>query len=178
MGKVFEKKILDWLLGDDNPPIKFLTLTNLLHTKLSDPLVRSTHDALMTYPVTQKILQYRPHFKKIDNTAYHKYTRFYWQIIFLGHFLADGHGPQLAPIIEELLNSRQWISDQGGQCLTVNLLAALMRMGYAEHAVVISEVEFLAQRYLDDGGISCTIMDYILLPQFTWQILLSPLCWL
>jgi len=163
--QAYTKKVLDWLLEDNNPPVKYLTLTNLLHKPESDPIVRNAHTARMTYQVTEKILEHRHEFSKIDSKEYWKYTGLYWQIIFLGQFLADGHDPRLKPIIDQLLLTRQWISQQGGHCLTANLLTAFMQLGYAENTVVLSEIESLAQRYMRDRGIVCTAMDYSLMPE-------------
>jgi len=160
---VKNKKVIDWLLEDNNPPVKYLTLTHLLKKKSADSLVRSAKEILMTYSVTEKILQHRQEFSTTDNKAYWKYTGLYWQIIFLGQFLADGYDQRIAPIIDKLLQNRHWVSQRGGHCLTANLLTAFMQLGYAEHDTVNSEVISLAQRYLQDRGIACTAMDYSLL---------------
>jgi len=54
--------------------------------------------------------------------------------------------------------------ESGGQCLTANILAALMRLGYEDHPVVLQEIESLANKIVNDGGIKCEVMDYSLLP--------------
>jgi hypothetical protein len=51
----------------------------------------------------------------------------------------------------------------GGQCLTSNLLAAFMRLGYADDPVVRQETETLAARITADGGLRCSAMAYSLL---------------
>ncbi len=48
--------ILNWLLQEDNPPVRLLTLTRLLHRPETDTEVQDTRAWLMDYTVTQGIL--------------------------------------------------------------------------------------------------------------------------
>jgi len=156
--------VLEWLLQPDNPPVRYLTLTNLLHKAPESAEARKTRARMMDYPVTQDILRHAGEFSQEDkNRAYWKYTGKYWQLIFLGQFLADGRDPRIEGWAQDLLEKRDWVNRAGGQCLTANVLAAFMRLGYGKHQVVAAETESLAKRVLDDGGIRCTAMDYSLL---------------
>lgn len=156
--------IINWLLEQDNPPVRLLTLTRLLHRPETDTEVRETRDRLMTYSITQSILAHGEQFWPDDDGAYTKYTGKYWQVIFLGQFLADGRDPRIADGVHDLLTHRKWVNkSSGGQCLTANLLAALMRLGYGTHPVVMEETEALAERLLADQGIRCEAMSYSLL---------------
>jgi hypothetical protein len=159
---------IDWLLEEDNPPVRYLTLKHLLGKPESAPELVLAKSRLMQYKVTQGILKHGDRFWGDDDKAYKKYTGKYWQIIFLGQFLADGTDPRIAAGISTILDQQKWkvrlpIKD-GAQCLTANLLAALTRLGYGEHPVVQREREALAQRVVNDGGIDCGFMDYSLLP--------------
>ncbi|MBN1139433.1 MAG: hypothetical protein JXM73_22850 [Anaerolineae bacterium] len=156
--------IVDWLSGPDNPPVRLLTLTRLLQRPDTDAEVQETRDRLMDYSVTQGILAHGEQFWPDDNRAYAKYTGKYWQVIFLGQFLADGQDPRIAPGVLGLLADRKWVNRwRGGQCLTANMLAAFMRLGYGAHPVVVEETEALAERILVDQGIQCEAMSYSLL---------------
>lgn len=156
--------VLEWLLEPDNPPVRYLALTNLLHKSPESPEARKTRTGTMGYSVTQEILRHVREFSQ-DNRyrAYRKYTGKYWQLIFLGQFLADGRDARIAGWAGDLLEKRDWITQTGGQCLTASVLAALMRLGYGDHPAVAEETENLARRVLVDGGIRCTAMDYSLL---------------
>ncbi len=157
-------QIVDWLLEDDNPPVCYLTLTNLLGKSARTSAVRQAKARLREYSVTQGILRHAKKFWKDDHRkAYWKYTGKYWQLIFLGHFLADGKDPRIAEGVDDILKRRQWVTKTGGHCLTANILAALRRLGYGAHPVVTEETEALAARVLEDKGIKCTAMDYSLL---------------
>jgi hypothetical protein len=117
----------------------------------------------MTYSVTQGILAHSEQFWLEDDRAYWKYTGKYWQVIFLGQFLADGRDPRIADGVLDLLAHRKWVNKSGGQCLTANLLTAFRRLGYGTHPVVLEETETLAERILTDQGIECGAMSYSLL---------------
>jgi hypothetical protein len=155
--------ILNWLLEEDNPPVRLLTLTRLLHRPETDAEVQEARARLMAYSVTQGILAHGEQFWPADDGAYQKYTGKYWQVIFLGQFLADGRDPRIAGGVRDLLAHRKWVNKGGGQCLTANLLAAFRRLGYGDHPVVLEETEALAERIVADQGIECGAMSYSLL---------------
>jgi hypothetical protein len=157
--------VVDWLLEENNPPVRLLTLTRLLHRPEVDAEVQQTRARLMRYSVTQGILAHGTEFWPDDDRAYWKYTGKYWQAIFLGEFLADGRDSRIAGGVRDLLAHRKWVNKRGGQCLTANLLAAFMRLGYGAHPVVLEESEALAERILSDQGIACEAMGYSLLPR-------------
>jgi hypothetical protein len=119
----------------------------------------------MSYKVTQGILKHADKFWGDDEKAYGKYTGKYWQLIFLGQFLADGKDPRIARGVSDILARRNWVMSNAAQCLTANILAALWRLGYGSHPVVEEEREALAQRIVQDGGIDCGAMGYSLLPR-------------
>jgi len=158
-------KVMDWLLEEDNPPVRYLTLRNLLKKPETDPEVLRAKSRLMSYKVTRGILKHADEFWDNDDKAYGKYTGKHWQLIFLGQFLADGKDPRIARGVSGILAKRDWVISSGAQCLTANILAALVRLGYGSHPVVEEEREALARRTVKDGGIDCGAMDYSLLPR-------------
>lgn len=154
--------VVEWLLEEDNPPVRWLALTRLLHRPETDAEVQKARSRLMDYPVTQAILAHGEQFWPDDKGAYDKYKGKYWQVIFLGQFQADGHDPRIAGGASDLLADRKWVSPWGGggHCLTANMLTAFRRLGYGDHPVVVEETEALAERLLADGGIDCEGMAY------------------
>jgi hypothetical protein len=154
---------MDWLLEEDNPPFRYLTLKNLLGKPARSSEVTRAKSRLMEYNVTQGILQHAPDSWDDGERAYWKYTGKYWQLIFLGQFLADGKDPRIAKAVHDIVDERKWVQKNGGHCLTANMLAALARLGYGNHRAVKQETEALAARVLAEDGIKCMAMDYSLL---------------
>jgi hypothetical protein len=160
--KQFQEKVINWLLEENNPPVRYLTLKNLLKDSKA---AQESKSHIMEYEVTQGILQHQedflPHGK---DKSYWKYKGKFWQVIFLGQFLADGQNPAIAKLALNIIEIRKkWIWKFGGQCLAANILAALMRLGYATHTVVTAETEKLAQQIVSNSGIRCEVTDYSLL---------------
>ncbi len=156
--------VVEWLLQPDNPPVRYLTLTNLLRRPPGSAEVRKARASLMEYTPTQEILRRADEFAGDDKAgAYRKYTGKFWQLIFLGQFLADGKDPRISAWARDVVQERSWVSHAGGQCLTANILAAFMRLGYGDDPGVARETEDLARRIVRDGGVRCGAMDYSLL---------------
>jgi hypothetical protein len=156
-------QVLNWLLEEDNPPVRLLTLTRLLYRTETDAEVQDARSRLMDYAVTQGILAHSDTFWQSGGRAFWSYTGKHWNTVYLGHFLADGRDPRIAGGVEELLRERGWVRPNCFQCMTACMLAAFWRLGYGEHPVVVEETEALAQRLLDDGGIACRATNTSLL---------------
>ncbi|MCP3683711.1 MAG: hypothetical protein GY861_13590 [bacterium] len=160
-----QKNTINWLLEEDNPPVRYLTHVNILNKTQTDPDVQQAKARLMDYNVTQGILSHCSEFWNDEKGAYWKYTGKYWQLIFLSQFLADGNDPLVAQGVKNILESREWISRKDWHCLKANILTALIRLGYGNHPLVIEEVEVLANRIITEGGIKCSLMSYSLLSE-------------
>jgi hypothetical protein len=153
--------ILDWLLEEDNPPVRLLTLTRLLHRPDTDAEVQETRARLMDYSVTQGILAHSDTFLQSGPRSFWTFKGQGWNTVYLGHFRADGRDPRIAGGVQALLEHR-WVEDKL-YCRTVSMLTAFRRLGYGDHPVVFEGVETLAQRLLDNGGMDCYPMNNSLL---------------
>ncbi len=173
---VIEQKTVDWLLEKDNPPVRYLTMTELLGEAENSEEVRLAKQDLMDYEVTKAILEKSDEFWNGGEKAYWKYTGKYWQIIFLGQFLANGNDPRIRDGTLETIEERKWIHKRGGQCLTANMLAAFIRLGFGDHPVVKRETENLAERIVKDRGVDCEVMEYSLLSRCHMSIPKQLLC--
>jgi hypothetical protein len=169
MNAIASDSTIQWLLGADNPPVRYLTLVHPLGRDPASPEVREAESHLMDYAVTREILAHGSEFWFPEGPAfrpsYQKYHGRFWQMIFLGQFLADGHDPRVAPGVRSILEAREFVNKRGTQCLTGNVLCAAMRLGFADHPIVAEEVEALARRLVKDGGVTCEAMGYSLLGQ-------------
>lgn len=169
---------LTWLLEPDDPPIRYLTQTEVLGLDPSADEVQASWRSRMAYAPTRAILAQGAEFWNDRKGAYGKYDGMYWQVIFLGQFLADGDDPSLRPGLDGLLDDPGWVHPRGMQCLTANLLGALLRMGVRAPARVADELESLAARVLRDGGVACEAMSYSLLDHCYMSIPKLLLCFL
>jgi hypothetical protein len=155
-------QILNWLLGEDNPPVRLLTLTRLLHRPETDVEVQDARSRLMEYSVTQGILAHSDAIWQSGPRAFWSYKGKHWNTVYLGQFLADGRDPRIAGGVQALLRQRGWVGPTF-PCMTACMLTAFRRLGYGDHPVVVEETETMAQRLLDDGGIACRAMNTSLL---------------
>ncbi len=158
--------VLEWLLGADNQPVRYLTLTHLVGRPESDPEVKEVKAKCGEYAPTRKILsQYDEYHGDGRDAAYRKYTGRYWQLIFLGQYRADHRDARVRELAERLIETRDWnLIPRGGQCLTANLLSALSLLGYGDHPMVKEATIDVAENLVKGGGIACEVMDYSLLP--------------
>jgi len=156
------KDVLQWLLEPTNPPVRYLTLTDLLDRPATAPEVRTTQARLMEYSVTCEMLSHPGSLPLDDERPYWKYHGLYWQLILLGQFLADRRDPRIAEAIHFVLEHRHWVQKRRWQCLTANLLGALIHLSHGD-PVVVEEIETLARRIVEEGGIDCSEMGYSLL---------------
>ncbi|MFX1506612.1 MAG: hypothetical protein ACFFDC_10965 [Promethearchaeota archaeon] len=162
-------RTLDWLLEDNNPPVRNLTKQFLL----DQPISAHEIDEVNEYPPIKRLIS----LIKPDGTwddaknPYKKYTGNYWQLIFLCDLNANPD--ELIHQAGEKILSYQ-LSDGGFThkigskfsliCLTANIIRSL------HHFEVNDErtrkgVNFLTNRLLDDQGVFCSPDPiYTLLP--------------
>jgi len=166
---IVRKSVQDWLLEDANPPVRYMTMRYLMDLPSNNHRVRAAKNRIMDYAPINAILERRADFlpgsgKKY--APYKKYQGLYWQVIFLGDFLADGSDERVKACCEAVLDLQR---DNGGfpysdshviLCLTGNVLRALSTIGYADLPQVIKGYEYLARRICDSGGAPCPVINY------------------
>jgi hypothetical protein len=158
---VTRAEILEWLLEEDNAPVRLLTLRRLLHRSESDAEVQDARAHLIDYSVTQRILAHSDEIWESSPRMFWSYKGKHWSTVYLGLFLANGTDPRLAEGVQALMESR-WSSERW-HCMTACMLRAFWRLGYGDCPAVVQGTETLAQRLLDDGGITCSGMNTSLL---------------
>jgi len=152
---------LDWLLEEDNPPVRLMTLTQLLRRDEDDDDVRTARASLMDYSVTQAILAHHREVWESGPRQFWSYQGKHWNTVFLGQFLANGRDSRLTQGLQELAGV-VW-PNCGAPCMAACMLRALKRLGYGEHPEVVRGNEALARSVLEDGGITCQYMASSLL---------------
>lgn len=150
---------IPWLLGEDNPSVRYLTMTRLLDQPEDAPEVRQARAAIMTSEPVQTILSHQAtegYWAQPGWGYAPKYRGTVWQVTFLGWLGADGANEGVRRGCEYLLaNSR---SPNGAfsalaehhavgsiHCLNGNLIYALLHLGYQDDPRLEAAQDWLAR---------------------------------
>ncbi|XHH07579.1 MAG: nitrogen fixation protein NifH [Candidatus Bathyarchaeia archaeon] len=161
----------DWLLEEDNPSVKYFTLTTLLDKPQTDVEVQKAKKAIMTTGVVPKILakQNSDGTWETPGTFYTaKYKGTSWQLIILAELGADPEDQRIQKACEFILKNSQHLESHGFSmataattgggrqsgvipCLTGNMVWSLIRLGYLNDSRVQAAVNWITtyQRFDD-----------------------------
>jgi hypothetical protein len=163
---------IDWLLQKDNPPVRLLTLTDLLGESPRSRAAASARSKVMQYGVTRKIISHMDRLLKDadDGARTWGYDSLFWNAAFLGQFLADGRDARVARLVRYMLERDHWHpkgSCEGttAPCYAAIALTSLATLGNGNDPVVVRRTEALAARIVAAGGIECQALAYSLLPR-------------
>lgn len=163
----------DWLLGDDNPSVRYLTLVDILKKPASDPDVVKARRDIMTKGIVPQILAKQEEEGYWDNPErlyVSKYKGTVWQLIILAEHLADGDDIRIKKACEFLLDRSQdlesggfsmhhSIKTGGGRhsevipCLTGNMVWSLIRLGYLSDPRVQRGIDWITRYQRFDDGV-------------------------
>jgi len=159
-----------WLLEDENPSVRYLTLTNILDRKQSNPDVKRAKADIMRTGAVPRILA------KQSDGMWGSPGRFYadkykgsvWQLIVLAEHEADGRNEMVRAGCEYVLGCSQDPESYGFAhkakasggglhsevipCLTGNMIWSLVKLGYFGDSRVGKGIDWIVryQRF-DDG---------------------------
>ena len=183
--KILEKSPIDWLLDKANPPVRYFTLMDILDKDESDSQVVAAKQAIPESQLINKILQkQKPEgfWEEPANPYLPKYKSSYWQIMTLGQLGIDRSDERVEKACEHIFqfqldeggfstyewlsrkekclpSPREWASsivhEHQYSCLTGNMAAALIRIGYREDPRVGKALEWLVKIQNKDGGWLC-----------------------
>ncbi len=162
----------NWLLEEENPSVRYFTLTEILDKSISDSEVKEAKNAIMKIGVAPRILA-----KQNDDGYWETPTAFYtakyrgtaWQLMILAELGADERDSRISKACEFILANSQNPESNGFSmelsartgggrlsgvipCLTGNMVWSLIRLGYLEDQRVQRGINWIAtyQRF-DDG---------------------------
>jgi len=162
---------VEWLLGEDNPSVRYFTLRDILERPAGDAELAKAKDDIMQTGTVPKILA------KMDTDEYREtYKRFYrdkykglvWQLIILAEHGASR--TEFAQNICEYILSNSQEKEDGGfaydasaklggglkscviPCLTGNMVFSLIRFGYLDDERVQKAIGWIAKNQLFDDG--------------------------
>jgi hypothetical protein len=157
---------IEWLLEEDEPSIRYRTLTEILGRKGSEPQVRRARHLILEKGWGAKILservpgvgwgdgptQYRP-----------KYTSTHWRMLVLSELGLTRDDPGIRELCEFWMggfaaNNGGLGANSGGTphyCVGANMARAAIRFGYGDDPRVRRTMEWLAEIADPKGGWSC-----------------------
>jgi hypothetical protein len=161
--------VIEWLLEEDQPSVRYLALTQLLGKSEKDPEVKSARKNISSIGWTKDILdkQTPGGFWVSDNSLYRpKYIATNWMLL----ILSDLGLTKREPRIEKACNiwmkrfgardggfesSGKGNAKYGHLCITGNTARALVKFGYEDHPRVRRAFEWFVKNQAELGGWSC-----------------------
>jgi hypothetical protein len=170
--KLLKADPTDWLLEEDDPSVRYFTLTRILDLPEKHQNVRKARQRIMEIGVVPAILaKQQPGGNWEDPRAFYtgKYRSTVWQLIILAELGAAGDDPRVKRACEFVLDRSQDRTSGGfavhtaertggGRatevipCLTGNMVWSLRRFGYARDKRVQRGVDWLAEYLRFDDG--------------------------
>lgn len=158
--------LVDWLLENDQPAVRYLTLTRLLGKSENDPEAVEARKRLAKKGWAADILrnQRRGGWWVSDESLYRpKYLVTNWMLLVLADLGLTRKEPRIKRACE--LWIRRFAKPDGGfgtdkaekshLCVTGNTTRALVQFGYADHPKVRSAFDWLVREQKNDGGWHC-----------------------
>lgn len=164
LSPIIDQTVLDWLLEENNPSVRYFTLKELLNFPEEDLKVQQAKAAIMQHGIVPKILnrQLPDGFwgKPEDFYERSKYKGTVWSFILLADLGADGQDERIGRAADFILRMSQdpqsggfahLSTPSGGgdhmcviPCLSGNMIWAMLRFGYGDDPRVQQGIEFLA----------------------------------
>jgi hypothetical protein len=163
---------IDWLLGEDNPSVRYYTLKELLNKPANDPDVKRARSEIMKVGAVPEILAKKKkggYWETPEGFYGDKYKGTVWQLIILAELGADGGEERIARTGEFILTNSQdrksggfsVFSAEGGggspdevlPCLTGNMVWSLIRFGRLEDPRVQRGIDWIVRYQRFDDAI-------------------------
>lgn len=169
---VLKRDPTEWLLGEDNPSVRYFTLRDVLEKSENDSDVEKSRKAIMQIGPVPKILSKQKsggYWEVPENFYLGKYKSTVWQLMVLAELEADPDDERVKHACEFILEhsqdresggfSHKSSSSGGGAhekvlpCLTGNMIWSLIKLGYLKDARVRKGIEWIARYQRFDDGV-------------------------
>jgi len=158
--------VLNWLLEDNQPSIKYLTLTQLLGKTDKDPDVRFAKELITHRGWAAQILsKQHPNGWWVSEKSLSrpKYIATYWMLLILSDLGVTQEEPRIRKACE--LWVERFAKTDGGfgydrartseMCITASTAKSLIQFGYPDHPRVRRALQFLVNDQKENGGWRC-----------------------
>jgi hypothetical protein len=161
---------LEWLLEDNNPPVRNLTKKYLQDKEPTDLEIKEVDNYT---PIRTILSLMNPNgFWTDPRKPYKKYTGSYWQFIFLCDLNANPTSKNVQKVAENIFSYQLPSGDfphelgfkKGIHCLTANLLRSFIYFGYEEENRVQKGINSITNHLINNKGITCIDLVTNLLP--------------
>lgn len=189
IAELTDDKTIEWLLNEENPSVRYFTMTKLLEIEDTDPEVIEAKNKIMQIGAVAKIMAHQKEnsYWGSPSRFYHaKYTGTVWQLLILAELGAD-------PLDIRIKNACNYIlaysqdnesygfavnpsnKSGGGRhnevipCLTGNMIWSLIQLGFINDERIIKGIEWIIKyQRTDDGNTS---------PPDEWPYDKFEICW-
>lgn len=161
-----DQAVLDWLLEEDQPAVRYRTLTGLLRKKESDPEVRAAKRAIPETGWVAEILEKQDKegwWVRGDRLYVPKYLSTNWMLLVLADLGMTRDDPRIKKAAD--LWIQRFAAADGGfgidsskashLCTAGNTARALVEFGYADHPAVRASFGWFVKNASHLGGWSC-----------------------
>jgi hypothetical protein len=163
---VARQKVLDWLLEEDQPAVRYLALTRLLGKSETDSEVRAAKARIPTAGWTAEILARRDPagwWVREKNLYRPKYTATNWNLLALSDLGATRAVPAVRASCDLWMERAPlkgggvggMSGGNGHLCFTGNMARALIRFGYGADPRVRKALDWLVRTAHPKGGWTC-----------------------
>jgi hypothetical protein len=168
-----DRKVIEWLLEENQPVARYYSLVDLLDRKKDDPEVRSAHSRIARVGWAYDQLRkqgakgfWEPHEPKnvrewVDFLYFPKYLGTNWRALVLSDFGLDATNPRIKKIAELIFEYKLRLSspfnffyEEG--CISANTARMMTRFGYADDRRVRKLFDWLVEDQREDGGWNCS----------------------
>lgn len=158
--------VIKWLLENDAPGVAFLARGLLLDEDPDARALKTLRNRCNHYPPVAGMLD------RIGDALaarrYDKYCGGYWTLIFLADMQVDPRDKRVVRLVEHVLEAQLpngGFSPSGEpafeiNCLTANVLRALVHCGYGEDPRVVCGYRRLMERIIAHKGVPCIVLDH------------------
>lgn len=170
-----EQSVLDWLLEEENPSVRYRTLTELLDREPDDPEAVQTKALIPSSKPVKRIFSkmdpggYWPHFDKRKNrgvwvghgVVYRDYVTTHFNLAFLAELGMDRKDERVSRAVERYLSLQKPDGDFMGHysCLYAYNLRTFIMMGYRDNARIQKIVDLMVGTERWDGGYLCDVHE-------------------
>lgn len=167
-----DESTIEWLLSEENPSVRYFTMTKLLEKEDADNEVAKAKSNIMQMGIVPQIIaqQKENSYWGSPSRFYHaKYTGTVWQLMILAEHGADSSDIRIQNACNFILKYSQDYESYGfahnksnksggGRhsevipCLTGNMLWSLIKLGFIEDERVLKGIEWIIKYQRTDDG--------------------------